>query len=383
MNGGETDSEYVVIFRATSAVLVRPEDGPFLLENFPAFGCRVRVEAYTRYDEEEFNLPIPRELVIDIRGPAASLVDAVKTFTDVAIVILSPLALSANAPIGEPKLYVAFDNTPGKQERDFLQTLIDDERGLPKTSRYLRVNATTKLVLAILRHREQGRIVRAIEQYRLALSYWEGGKETLAVAHLFMGMEALKVVALRRELAIYTMEMLAERWSVAGRGRNGKVRLGDLQASARREILFQGDKECHDRAEKASSGLEHGFEDLLKVNNLSQEVRESTADYLRTAIFDLCGIPQEAANTLLAEPLRRPANSWRLAYRVRARIVGDSDMVSGDIGSRYPHFTANSNLTLRANEGGGYDISGEQNLTASIGHGLTFQVHSFDRLVAT
>jgi hypothetical protein len=217
MSGGRADCEYVVIFRATSAVLIRPEDGPFVLEDFPAFGCRVRVEAYTRYDHEEFDLPEPRELVIDIRGPAASLDDAVKTFTDVAIVILSPLALSANAPIGEPKLYVAFDNTPGKQERDFLQNLLDDDRGLPKTSRYLRVNATIKLVFAILRHREHSRIVRAIEQYRLALSYWESGKETLAAAHLFMGMEALKVAALRRELDVYTMEILGERWGVAAR----------------------------------------------------------------------------------------------------------------------------------------------------------------------
>jgi hypothetical protein len=126
--------------------------------------------------------------------------------------------------------------------------------------------------------------------------------------------------------------------------------------------------------------LEHGFEELLKINNLAQEVRETTADYLRTAIIDLCGIPQEAANTLLADPLRRLSNSWLLTYRVRARIVGVSDKVSGDIGSPYPHFTANNNLILRANEGGGYDISGEQNLTASIGHGLAFQVHSFDVL---
>lgn len=369
-------SEFVVVSRVPSAFIVRQEDRPFVLENFPVFGHPVRVEFYTRYDDEEYNLPVPRELVIEVRGPTDSLEDAVTLFTEIANSILGPLTLSANAPIGEATLYVAFDNTPGKLERDFWQNLIEDERGLPQTSRYLRVDATISLMLAVLASRGQKRIIRAGEQYRLALKYWQPGWEKLAVAHLFMGMEALKEVALERELETNSMEQLADRWSVERRNSTGNVRRGGLQAAALRQILFRGDKECHSKAKQMSDGFEHGFEGLLLLHELAQEVRDSTAGYLRAAIIDLSGVPLEAAQTLLTPPLNEPESRWKFSHRISGRIVGDSDQVTGDTGSPYPHFIANNAFNLRAAEDGGYEIS--VNLTPSIGHGLVLQPYSFE-----
>ena len=40
------------------------------------------------------------------------------------------------------------------------------------------------------KHPEIRRLTRAVGQYALALDNWRLGKETLALAHLWMGMEA-------------------------------------------------------------------------------------------------------------------------------------------------------------------------------------------------
>jgi len=127
-----------------------------------------------------------------------------------------------------------------------------------------------------------------------------------------------------------------------------------------------------------SDGLEHGYEGFLKLHELGQEIRNSTAGYLRTAIIDLSGVPQEAAQILLTAPLNEPSDSRKISHRIRGRIVGDSDQVTGDAGSPYPHYIAKEAFKLQAAENGGYQISGTHNLTASIGHGLAFQNYSFE-----
>ena len=142
-------SEYVVVIRASSAVIIRDQDPHLVLTNLQSAGRRVTVDFFTRYDEEEFGIPIPRELYLEIRGPAESPAEAVTKFWQIANSLIGPLAMSANAPIGDPHTFVAFDSTPGKFEREFLQYLSLEESGLPRSSRYLRVLETGELILIL------------------------------------------------------------------------------------------------------------------------------------------------------------------------------------------------------------------------------------------
>lgn len=369
--------EFVVVCRTNSSVVVRQQDPHLVLNNLNTAGRRVRVEFFTKYDEEEFGVPIPHELYIEVRGPAESLDEALTKFWQIANSLIGPLAVSSNAPIGDPHHYVAFDNTPGRSEREFVQHVSLDERGLPHDGRYLRVRETSEFISAIVRHPQGERLQRAIEHYRFALNHWQPGREVLTVEHLFVAAEALKVIALQGALQHSTTEQLADLWNVK-RGADRRIRIGDLQSAARREIVFNGDKDCHDKAAKASDGLEHGYEAFREITSLALQVKDQTFTYIRNAIINLSGISSEVKAVLLAPPLGIPQSDLETFNLVRAKIVGATEHIRGDQ-SPYPYFKVNErSFKWAEGEDGTIKFTGSDTLTASIGSGLSFQIHSFE-----
>jgi hypothetical protein len=108
------------------------------------------------------------------------------------------IALATNAAVREPALHLAFENTPGVTERPFFQAFLPNETGIPFNGRHVPTKAVLALVKAIGGHQDQERILRATGQYHAALMNWELGQEIIALAHIYMGIEALTKTYLRK-----------------------------------------------------------------------------------------------------------------------------------------------------------------------------------------
>jgi hypothetical protein len=166
--------------------------------------------------------------------------------------------VSVNAWVGDAEPKIAFDATPHATERRHLSNFVREERGtLPRPGRNVDVAATVALLQAVKDHAATNRLRRAIAQYAMALGHWKDGHETMALAHLYIGMEALTPAALRRERHRTGLDDdgLASRYRIDERRKSSRA--ARLQAVIRREVLFQGDAEAASKARQASDGFEH------------------------------------------------------------------------------------------------------------------------------
>jgi hypothetical protein len=139
-----------------------------------------------------------------------------------------------------------------------------------------------------------------MQQYWIALRNWLPGREVLALAHLYMGMEALTKAALRRERTKHGCT--SDQALVKELGIEKK----ELDGFVRRETLFQGDGETYRAAKAASDGFEHGFLSLADVHSLASQARDRTGELLRMAIFDAGGLEKNASEILLGEKYGTP-----------------------------------------------------------------------------
>jgi len=365
-----SQSQYVVVLKGSSAARFAPDD---YLEarGFPSAAGPINVVFRTRHVDEGFSVPIPRELWADARGCAASLDSAVDAFANAAHSLASIVALSANSAVDELEVHLAYNNTPGLSEREFFQSFLPDESGMPWQGRRTNVEATIALLRALASHPEAERLSRAVAQYGVTLANWRPGRETLALAHVYMGMEALTKAALRQQCKTARLAEgdLAREWG---------VREKELEPEVRRRILFQGDDECYKVARSASDGLEHGFMPLGEVHRRARKVRDQSASYLRSAIFVLADVDQRARRVLLGPPFDSPLGSWRYSKYIRGRLLGATDELA-DEGQEYPvmHWKASVKSVSRK-PSGDYNIEVTEKLTASLGKGLSFQPESFE-----
>ncbi|MGH9992017.1 MAG: hypothetical protein ACREAZ_05145, partial [Nitrososphaera sp.] len=88
-------------------------------------------------------------LWIDARGPAQSIEEAVSVFGNAAGSITPIIAFSTNAAIANLEPELAYNNTPGLPTRDFLQSMLPDERSLVHVGRTVRIDSTCSLFDAI------------------------------------------------------------------------------------------------------------------------------------------------------------------------------------------------------------------------------------------
>jgi hypothetical protein len=234
---------------------------------------------------------------------------------------------------------------------------------------------------AIEANEEKERIIRAISQYSLALRHWRWGHETLATAHLFMGMEALTkaVVRAHPDFAGLKEDDLVARLGIETDKLDPCQRLEtEILARVRRKILFRGDDDCHRDAKAASDGFEHGYMPFDDIRHQASSVRDRTAAYLREAILNLVSIEGDHAATLLASPFNQPLGNWPVVKYIRGHLVGDSDDLASEQ-SEYPIMSWRSRITsMDVNEAGEYMVKSDEQLTARLGEGISFQPKSFE-----
>jgi hypothetical protein len=365
-----TQPDFVVVLKGSSGVRFAPDE-PLGVGGFPSATGPVNLVFRTRYADEGFSAAIPRELWVDARGRAASLDLAIQAFASAANSLATVVALSANAPVDDLDVHIAYNNTVGLHEREFFESFLPDESGIPRQGRRPNVEATVVMLGALATHPEARRLSQAIGQYHLALANWRPGRETLALAHIYMGLETLTKAALSEECGTrrLTPVDLAAEWGVEKR---------QLDPEVRRRILFQGDEECYKLAKQASDGLEHGFMPYPQLRGLALRVRDRSAAYLRAAILGLARVEEKVRRLLLAPPFDRPLESWGYSKYVRGRLLGTTDELA-EVGQEYPILRWKSSVkSVSRNPSGDYDIETTEEFTASLGEGVTFQPDSYE-----
>jgi len=373
-------SYFVVVLAAESAARFREDEPPMIVQDFPTSVGTVTLTFRTRFADEGHEAKVPREMWIDVRGEATcTLEEAVNAYSNAGLAFLPVIALTTNASIEDAQPKLAFDNTRGRTPREYVQSFVPERGGVLLPGRRVDVEATLTTILTLGAHPETNRLHRAAEQYRLALSHWTRGRESLALMHLYMGIETLMKSALRRECtsAGDSESELADAWGIQVEGEPAPVWRRNLDAEVRRRVLFKGDGKTLAKARKASDGLEHGFLDFVSTRTLAEEARDQTAVYLREAIFDLAAIDADTRCRMLTHPYDKPLKSW-LARYLRGRFHGETDDLAAP-GQEYPIFKWKSGIkSLSRSATGGYKLEPSEALTAQFSEDVKFEQVSFE-----
>jgi hypothetical protein len=372
---------FTAVLRATSRAKVRRSDPPLILQNFPSTVGPVTIVIRTRYDEKEFGIAVPRELWVEAKGDAPSLDDGLKAAMSATAPLLPVIALTANAAIGDLLPHLAFETSEGVEERAFFQSTVDTERGLPPPGRRVPVEGTVATLRAIW---EKGRaragfaprLLRAANQYLLALTYWKRRYELLCVSHIFMAAEALKVLALRKALgdAGDDEASLANSWGI----RPNEPRTRQLlEATARRRIVFHGDDDTENRAREISDGYEHGYKSLGELHGPSLNVRTEAGRHVRSAFLELAGVPGEVRAELTFGRYEDPVDMSEYVRYIRGRLVGPGEELA-PTGEEYPYLEWTSAPTLRETGEGQFTASGAETFTVRTADSIGFRAERFE-----
>ena len=337
---------YTVVLRCTGSLVRIPPDGGIRISPLKTKHGDHQLEFRQRSEAlSGIATPVPRELIIEATGPAPSLVEAISIAGRNATEYVRQLAFAANAWHGSLDVHLALETTQGATEREFFQNWILDERGLPRIAREIDVHLMYRVLCAIakLSQKDRSRFVRAVVQYADALQHWKGGAELYALAHLYMGVEAITPLALKRELArrglkdrkalereingppAAKLKLRVATWLYAKAGGNLPNRLDPW---VRLEVVFKGDLETYRAAQRASNQLEHGLADHGDVHVLAVKAIKKTAEYLRSTMLDLLQLDKVDFDALTAEPYAAPIGAGGLQRQLLATIRSAKDDVA-------------------------------------------------------
>lgn len=378
-----TPRQYVVVTRALSGVRIR-ESEQLQVQAQSAAGPVV-ITYRTRHADEGFESPIPRELWAEIRGEAdCSLEEAINAYWSIANRFVPSLAVATNAPIDDLDVHIAFDATAGEDEHPFFENFQPDEAGRPRHGRSASLPETVEFLDSLAASDEQPRLARACALYREALGYLLPGQEVLFIVFLWMAVEALTKVALRRACAAESCseDELVVRWGLAAAGADEealkKAKRG-LDGEARRRLIFHGDDECQKFTVQASNGFEHGFKAFDKIRALAVEAKEQgAAEHVRRAVFELLQLPAATTTTLTSGRYKKPRANWLITKYVRGSFIGPADKLAAP-GQEYPLLRWEGRVSaFRRKDDGTHELSFTENVTVACGDGVQFRPEAFE-----
>jgi hypothetical protein len=384
MYGGHTMArQFVVVTRAASGARFTEGEGLEVAARTAVGPVLVRLR--TRYSDEGFESPIPRELWVEIRGEAeCSLDEAINVYWSTANGILPSLAVAVNAPISDLDVHIAFDATLAENEHTFFENFLPDERGRPRHGRAAAIEETLQFMRALTESDEQPRIARACAFYREALDYLQAGQEVLHVVFLWMAVEALTKVGLRRACAAEgcSEDELLVRWGLAPPKADSvtvKAAKRGLDGEVRRRLIFHGDAVCLKRTVDASDGFEHGFEAFDRIRRLALDAKERGAtEHVRRALFELLGVPDRVMTTLVGGRFEKPRANWPITKYMRGTFIGPMDKLAA-AGQEYPLLRWEGRVRkFRRNADGTTTLSFDENVTVLCGEGVQFRPESFE-----
>lgn len=356
--------QYTITARAkASAAFPR---GQALGMNYDLGDRQLHLEMHTRRKGEEG--AFLGDLQVTARTAARSVEEAAALVTrgrEMAIMV----SLAANAAIHPLEAELVYETTPGVEEREYFQRFVPEDE-MSYADRVVPIDETAGLLSLIASHEQRDRLIRAISQYSEALLRWEHGNELLVLAHLFMGVEAIKKACWRGEITRrgITKEELACEWGFSA---DGRVRIDDfLDRSARLRLVFKDDAKHHRIAKEVSDSFEHGFANAGTLFKPAASALVPTAAYLREAIFNLLELPDEHREVLLSDTYKYPKGPAGIEQYFRALLIGPPDARLAAEGQDHPYCIWQIEVEARQEEDGSRVYEHKPSMTPVIGQGI-------------
>jgi hypothetical protein len=299
--------------------------------------------AYERYGAGR----VPRGIWFGVRGDSPSLDKARSAFVPLAESLATIACLATNAGI-EPLIpTVALDVTRDSDRHDFWQFVQPTHQGLPDMSRLLDRPAFGAVLNGLEGHEHRDVIERALANYREAMRNMLPGRWLMAAAHSWIGFEALKSVALERELTrlACSRAQLAKQW---------QVKTSVLENEARLRLLFPRRAALHKRAKEISDEFEHALANIDPLHVRAENDAIALGSLLRRGI--LRQIFFQVPRALTRRSLTRPFPIAPLQQFFRAVLVGDTEnLAPADL--QYPHLDLTGEpVGVELNPDGTYNV---------------------------
>ena len=321
--------EFVVVMRSSAVARFSKDAPPMILRDFPTPAGAVQLTYRTIHRDDGLGVLLPRELWIEARGPAPSLDDAITAYRNAANSLGVIIALSANAVIQPAIVHIAFDNSSGKSEREYYVASIEEERGIPCPGRLVDVSATFGLLQAVFNHHDSPRFHRAIAQYAHAISFWSPGLELLAVAYLFMSVDALTKLVLEDQLGVHGLSSNNQLAAYLG------VDIRQLDAEVRRRFILENDVILANEFSDISNAFEHGYGAVPDLIQRSVLIRDRVAHLVRSALIRSAKLDGDIESELLARRWAEPKSISPYTVVLRGKLIGESQELA-DPDSEYP-----------------------------------------------
>ena len=298
---------FFIRMEARAAYRLRSEFA-LVLHNTAEDGRRFDMRVETEYDNET-RLPRPI-LRITVTTTGQNLTETAIWATSFVRGYLNCLAIATNAYVEDAQPIYAADVSRVSARREFwqAQSQIVRQRTVSET-RLIPYDAATAFALEVLdsRTKDRDRLVRAVQQYVLALRQWTPDTKVISMGHAFMGVEALTTIAKRSlklsDDELYELEK-ADGFVSFEKGDWYRTRAADQRS--RRIVTFRGDSVTLKGASELSNGLEHGYGDYETLIRLANEHGEKTLGHLRNAIITLSGTEPTLQQELLSEKFASP-----------------------------------------------------------------------------
>lgn len=324
---------------------------------------------FIRYSSD-YDIEPPAVLTVHARGAAGSLDEALIRLGNSGMTNLAAITFAGNTTFLEPHLVTAYEARP---DSPFKSVGRLTHEASPVARRTVDVDRTAAVVTAIDRHDETPRLRRAIENYVEALRRITPSSTLHSALHIFIAAECLAEVITRRLMSESGIESKSAYARVRGIGpRRGasEPNLDDLRAAIRKEEIFDGDEDTHNRLRDARHGIEHGFMEIGRAREMANSAFEAAADYVRRAILAELELDDATITALTTGIYARPLPLWS----TRAIAEGVLDAPAFDF-DRPIDFEMSGAAALRDYEHERHLTPADMTLRLTAKHGLSHQVH--------
>lgn len=367
-----SQNQYCGVFRADSALII-DADQALTLSNIPTDVGPVTLVVTTYYREVCQSQKVPHKLQLEVIGPADDVLKAKAAFLAVATTFSTMLSFLGNGYVDTPVPFVVYEVTEGKEDRDFLQTHIPDVLMQLEQARLLDIDLVSLALGKLGQSNEFKRLLRAIAQYHQVLVNWTIGTEITAAAHLWIAVETLTPIVLRR--------LKTEKGYPDGTNDDLANSLGiekkDLDPHIRREIVFGGDQDTYRAIKDASEGFEHGYMEFGEIRDKAHSAADKAARCVREAIIRETAFDEDIRSALLAKNYGRPLMRGKLVKEMRGRLIGDFSFDDSFAGA-HPHFDWKSTPQgVKTNDDGTFTYTFDESLNAHLPGSLKFEGTNF------
>ncbi|MDP9443749.1 MAG: hypothetical protein M3P83_05125 [Actinomycetota bacterium] len=307
-----------VVLLARGGVQLLPEQR-LELRGWPAESGVSDVVLLSRFQDVGLAEPLPHELVLEVHCGARDAPEAVDRAAAIGGELAPLLAFAVNAHVAVPVPHLAYEEEQGLNRRRFWQGYVELESGLPHVGRRLDERLLFPFLEAVLTASETPRLARAVGQYAVALSHWTMPARPLALAHLYIALEALSPAVERVErqrLGLPDERAHAEHRGVDLGHQDWKNR---LLGKVRGDVLCQGDWDTYDLARKASNGFEHASMDHPSFRTIANQVSRDLMGYVRRGVLGLLDLADDVRDEMAGKV---PLDISPLQFAVEGELTG-------------------------------------------------------------